>query len=178
MRLSKDEVALLVDSGKAHRASLTATSKKRTHTSRTSCLPSTIAGPKAPGEDVPPLCGPLTHRRGRPREACSWVRTHWSLDSPQGQPPGGPRRLPSAGGRSEPPADGGAVHTSREVGSVPTGCRAEAAGLRSRFSSPIHIFYDHGVLRALGLTKVGLLSYSFTVISCPVSSSRDLCAIY
>ncbi len=139
MRLSKDEVALLADSGKAHRASLTAASKKRTHASCTSCPPSTITGPKAPSEDVPPLCGPLTHRWGRPREACSWVRTHWSLDSPQGQPPGGPCRLPSAGRRSEPPADGGAVHTSREVGSVPTGCRARAAGLRSCLSSPIQV---------------------------------------
>ncbi len=116
MCLSKDEVALSVDLGKAHHMSLTATLKKRTHASRTSCLPSTIAGLKAPGKDMPPLCGPLTHCWGRPREACSWVRTHWSLDSLQGQPPGGPHCLPSASRRSKPPADGGVVHTSREVG--------------------------------------------------------------
>ncbi len=139
MHLSEDEVALSMDSGKVHCASLTAASKKRTYTSRTSCLPSTIAGPKAPGKDVPLLCRPLTHHQGRPHEACRWVQMHWSLDGLQGQPPGGPCHLPSAGGRSEPPADGGAVHTSREVGSVLTGCRAGAVGLQSHLSSPIQV---------------------------------------
>ncbi|KAF8267490.1 hypothetical protein EI94DRAFT_1801568 [Lactarius quietus] len=32
---------------------------------------STIAGPNAPGEDAPPLCGPPS--QGRPFEACCWV---------------------------------------------------------------------------------------------------------
>ncbi len=139
MHLSKDEVALSVDLGKAHCASLTATSKKRTHVSHTLCPPSTIAGLKAPSKDVPLLCRPLTHHQGRPCEACSWVRMHWSLNGLQGQPPGGPCHLPSASGRSEPPADSGVVHTSREVGSVPTGCQAGAAGLLSCLSSPIQV---------------------------------------
>ena len=71
VHLSKDKIVLSMDSGKAHHTSLTATSKKRTHVSCTSCPPSTIVGPNAPGEDVPPLCGPLIHHQGRPCEACN-----------------------------------------------------------------------------------------------------------
>ena len=44
--------------------SLTAAAKKGPYASHTSRPPSTTAGPKAPGEDVPPLCGPFTAGEG------------------------------------------------------------------------------------------------------------------
>ncbi|KAF8256655.1 hypothetical protein EI94DRAFT_1710545 [Lactarius quietus] len=88
----------------------------------TSYLPSTIAGPNAPGKDAPPLCGPPS--RGRPFEACYWVPTLWSLDCLYGQPSRGCHRLPWPVVDPNPDADSGAVHTSSrpKIKSLWTGC--------------------------------------------------------
>ncbi|KAI9435866.1 hypothetical protein H4582DRAFT_2059331 [Lactarius indigo] len=102
VRLPEDEVALSTDSDKVHRTARHLPPLRRREVMRLvpRARQAPLLDPKPPAEMCPRYAG-LLFSRGRPREACSWVRTHWSLDCPQGQPSCGLRRLPSAGGRPE-----------------------------------------------------------------------------
>ena len=75
MCLPEDNVVFLTNSDWTPLASLTAAVKMGTHASRTSRPPSTTAGSKAPGEDVPPLCGPLIAREGHVKPVAGSQRT-------------------------------------------------------------------------------------------------------
>jgi hypothetical protein len=70
--LSEDNVVLLTDSDEGRLASLTAAGA---YVSRTSHPPSTAARPKAPGEDVPLLCGPLIAGEGPVKPVAGSQRT-------------------------------------------------------------------------------------------------------
>ena len=138
--------------------SLIAASKKGDYASRTSCPPSTTARLKAPGEDVLLLCGPLVAGEGSVKPVARSPRTG-PLTARKGKPSGGLRRLPSADGRSEPPAASGAVHTSKQVRGVPTGCRVGAAGLWSRSRSLIWVT----VSQRLGRRHVRRVCWSLSI---------------